>query len=204
MSSVLSIPENQFIYPNPNQNIYFDFDNSIEEFRTSRYINNILKMFSPDAVLYGIDVNNITINDNNLHVNFNRGSLIQDITLIKIPYSFETILNNIQDNNNYFVVYTEFKYNPVTSVPTSDPQVFNIRVKEFSLIDDLFKTEISDWDVDKNRIVLHCAKISDYYNCLNEITINDNVYVVRSTIKNKHDFSYNQIESLNLDGGVIN
>ena len=202
MSSLYFYPENQFIYPHPNQHVNFNFNNSIEEFRTARYVNNILKMFTPDGILHGIDINNISNNNNNLIIGINPGSLIQDSTLIKILYPFQVTLTNESYNPelNHFIIYTEFKFNSVTNIPTSDPQMFNIRVKAFNINNPI----IEDWDIDINRIILHCAPINSPYDNLHEVLINDNLYVTRSTIKNRYDFNYTAIESVNLDGGVIN
>ena len=130
--AAITIPQNQNLYPTPNEHINFNFENSIEEYRTARYLNNILKIFGPDTFLWGLDLTNVTwLSDNEISLSFNKGSLIQDSTLIKVLYSFDKTLNNLTPTtiSQYnLIVYTDFKFEPVTTQVTSNPQQFVVKL----------------------------------------------------------------------------
>ncbi len=298
----ITIPQNQNLYPTPNEHIKFDFENSIEEYRTARYLNNILKIFGKDAILLGLDLINITWTSiDEISLNFNEGTLIQDSTLIKLLYPFNKVLTNVTDhikNNYYIIVFTDFNFIPVTSQVTSDPQNFLIRIKIYDpitkkvytdnpdaiinidntqfinsttspnqyylntpiveplnlnynnnpllrnnvdinnlnenewgigdidsigenriyirLLDNVdpstlnpdslqyhIKQNIFNWNLDKNRIILHCAPLTSPYDNLFNIEIDDNIYISRGPIKDTTIFNYDIIEAFNLDGGLI-
>ena len=130
--SAIIIPENQNLYPTPNEHINFEFGESIEEYRTARYLNNILKMFGPNTFLWGLDLTNVTwLSDDEISLSFNKGSLIQDSTLIKILYTFDKTLNNLTTNtiNNYnVIIYTDFSFEQVTDQVTTNPQQFTVKI----------------------------------------------------------------------------
>ena len=240
MSTIL-IPENQEIYPNPNTHINFEFDNSIEEYRTSRYLNQILKMFGPDVILWGLTLEDYTYNDNLLTLNFTNGSLIQDSTLIRVLYPFSLSINISSDyysnkdiepdyyvnpvymndryidtasspisggtilNSNYSIVLiTEFKFQVVTEIPTSPPNIFNIKLGLLKHSPNTFyniKSNIFDFDITKNRIVLYAASIDNLYVYYDEVNINGYIYHVPGTIKPPiGDFAYHYFT---YDGGLI-
>ena len=211
--AAITIPQNQSLYPTPNEHVNFEFEDSIEEYRTARYLNNILKIFGPDVILLGLDLINITYTtDTEISLNFNNGTLIQDSTLVKILYSFDKVLTNLTQDiiNNYnVIVYTDFKYVPVTTQVTSDPQTFIIKIGIHDPINkqvystSLESANLVDWDTEKNRIVLHSAPFSSPYDNQYEIEIGTNTYLSRGAIKDSSSFNYDIIEAFNLDGGEI-
>lgn len=218
MSQQILIPNNQALYPTPNQHVNFNFSNSIEEYRTSRYLNNILKMFSPDKVLWGLDLRNHYWSGNNLLIEINNGRLIQDSTLINPMFtSLSTVfqLSNIstasKNNSNYVVViFTEFNYTPVTTQPTStSPQQFNMKIgivnKSNNLIyngDPLTASQYT-WNTTKNRLVIYSANITSVENSISEVNINGNIYLYRSHRKNQYTFNYDSVGCFSFDGGIL-
>lgn len=217
MSKIL-IPENQEIYPNPNTHINFKFDDSIEEYRTSRYLNQILKMFGPDVILWGLTLENYIYdsNTNLLTLTFSKGSLIQDSTLIKILYSFSQQIDTPDElytsfihptTNREFltsdysvVVYTDFKYVPVPEVPTSNPQIFNIKICLYkdeklynSNLDEIFFT-------DRNRMILYAAPIASPNSQYEYINVNSINYKIREGSTINQVFEYEQFD---FDGGEL-
>ena len=220
MSKIL-IPEEQSIFPNPNQHINFEFNNSIEEFRTSRYLNQILKVFGPDLVLWGLNLEEVEYNDN-VELTFNNGVLIQDSTLIKILYSFSKSINVtsdlyseytdtdtgkiVPDSNYAFVVYTDFKFPSVTETPSANPLSFNVNIGLLDLVtNDLYGGNPNTSDVvtlnERNRTILYAAPIDNPYYVYDYITINSELYEVRGAKVNLHVFDY---ESFEFDGGELN
>jgi hypothetical protein len=211
--AAITIPQNQNLYPTPNEHIKFNFEDSIEEYRTARYLNNILKIFGPDTILWGLDLINITWTDTDeITLNFNNGTLIQDSTLIKMLYSFDKVLTDLSEtirNNYYVIVYTDFKFQPVTTQVTSDPQQFLIKIGIYDPINkevystNLDSSNLVSWDTEKNRIILHCAPFTSPYDVINEIEIGSNTYTSRGAIKDPTTFDYDIVEAFNLDGGLI-
>ena len=211
--AAITIPQNQSLYPTPNEHVNFEFEGSIEEYRTARYLNNILKIFGPDVILLGLDIINITYTtDTEISLNFNSGTLIQDSTLVKILYSFDKVLTNLTPTiiNNYnVIVYTDFEYAPVTTQVTSDPQTFLIKIGIHDPVNkQVYSTSIDssglvNWDTDKNRTILHCAPFSSPYDNQFEIEIGTDTYLCRGAIKDLSGFNYDSVEAFNLDGGEI-
>jgi len=299
--SAIIIPENQNLYPTPNEHINFEFGESIEEYRTARYLNNILKMFGPDTFLWGLDLINVTwLSDDEIIFRYNNGVLIQDSTLVKILYTFDLLLTGLTTytkNNYYVLIYTEFKFEHVTEQVTSNPQQFAIKIRVYDpithqvysnnpdnildigglsfidsvnpgfyldqLIDNpiekiiyndfqltkksdiynldenewgigdqdgigedriyirLFedidpstlssnelqyisnKQNLISWDIERNRLILHCAPFTSPYDAQYRINIEDNMYTSRGTIDQTTNFKYDTIEAFNLDGGVL-
>jgi hypothetical protein len=213
MSTIL-IPENQEIYPNPNTHINFEFDNSIEEYRTSRYLNQILKMFGPDVILWGLTLEDYTYNDNLLTLNFTNGSLIQDSTLIKILYSFSQQINTpdtlytsythpttnreFSTSDYSVVVYTDFKYIPVTEIPTSNPQIFTIKTCLYK-DEKLYNSSLEEiFFTDRNRMILYASSIANPNSQYEYITINGLEYKVRGTTTQVFEY-----EQFDFDGGEL-
>lgn len=221
MSKIL-IPEEQSIYPNPNEHINFEFNNSIEEYRTSRYLNQILKVFGPDIVLWGLNLEEVEYNDN-VELTFNNGVLIQDSTLIKILYSFSKSINVtsdlyseytdtdtgkiVPDSNYAFVVYTDFKFPSVTETPSANPLSFNVNI---GLLDQVTNTlyngnpntaSVVTLDDTKNRIIVYSASIDSPHHLHDYINIDGDTYKVRGTKTDLHVFDY---ESFEFDGGELN
>lgn len=206
MSKIL-IPSEQEIYPNPNTHVNFEFDDALEEYRTSRYLNQTLKMFSPDIVLWGLDRKEATRSGDNITLTFNKGNLIQDSTLVKILYEFTQTITCPTNPDYYVIVYTEFKFNPVSSTPTSNPQSFNIKTgivynQNVYNGDPNTASQIS-WDEEKNRIVLYIASADDPYDVKGSVDINGKTYKFRGHQQDKYPFKYDNINCFNVDGGIL-
>jgi len=218
MSEII-IPENQSLCPTANEHVHFEFGNSIEEYRTSRYLNSILKMYGPDVLMWGLNLLDISVNGETHTFTFNRGTLIQDSTLIRILYPFSLsidisseyystvaspISGRIIPNSNYSIVLiTEFKFQVVTEIPTSPPNIFNIKLGLLKHSPNTFyniKSNIFDFDITKNRIVLYAASIDNLYVYYDEVNINGYIYHVPGTIKPPiGDFTYHYFT---YDGGL--
>lgn len=212
--SKIFIPEEQEIYPNPNEHVNFEFGNSIEEFRTARYLNQILKMFGPDIVLWGLTLQDYTKNNNTVSLTFSRGSLIQDSTLIKLEESFTKSItipeelytsfihpetNREVPNSEYsLVVYTDFLFDEVTETPTSNPLFFNIKTALYKN-NQLYNVNLEEMFLtDRNRIILHASPIDAIDYTYDYITINGEKYEVRGS--KETSFQY---EKFTFDGGVL-
>jgi len=239
--SKIVIPENQSLYPTANEHVHFEFGNSIEEYRTSRYLNNILKMYGSDVLMWGLNLLDITADGETHTFTFNRGTLIQDSTLIRVLYPFSLSINISSDyysnkdiepdyyvnpvymndryidtasspisggtilNSNYSIVLiTEFKFQVVTEIPTSPPNIFNIKLGLLKHSPNTFynmTSNIFDFDINKNRIVLYAASIDNLYVYYDEVNINGYIYHVPGTIKPPiGDFAYHYFT---YDGGLI-
>jgi len=212
--SKIVIPNNQELYPTPNEHLHFEFSNSIEEYRTSRYLNNILKMFGPDAIIRGLDVRNISWSGNNIIIEINAGALIQDSTLIVVKYSVvftHTGLSNacINNSNYYPIIYTRFQYSPVTSTPSSNPHSLTMK---FGILDTTSNkiyngdpntaNELS-WDSSVNRIIIHAAPITDPCNVTQTVNIHGTDFRTRGPQVSTDPLNYGDIPCFSADGGVI-
>jgi hypothetical protein len=216
MATVVT-PINQELFPTPNQHINYTFNNNtVEEYRIVRYLNKISNIFGQDLVLWGIDLKEINLNSNILSVTLNEGTVIQDSTIIKILYEFTLTLNNLslscQQNSDYYVVvYTDFKFNPVTSNPIANPNNFLVKIGIFDTTTNILynndptnssSTQIT-WDSEKNRIVLFVCDITDFNNTKNKITIDSEEYNIRQGLDYSLFENVNNINCFNCDGGLI-
>ena len=209
-------PTTQFLVPTPNEHVNYVFETTttIEEYRTARYLNTITNMFGKDKVLKKLNMITAELTANTVTIGFNDGVLVQDSTLIKILYPFEKELVNLstvcQTSDDYYVVvYTDFNFSPVTSVPTTNPNHFNIYIGILDNVSHiLYSTDptttgtVISWNVDVNRIVLYASAITDLTTIPATINIASNVYNIRSSLSGSSLFNYiTEVDS--FDGGVI-
>lgn len=214
--SKIVIPDNQELYPTPNEHVHFEFSNSIEEYRTSRYLNSILKIFGPDKILWGLDRREITSTNNSIRIKLNPGVLIQDSTLITYNTTTIKTLNNLSsscmNNSNYYIiVFTDFQYSPVTSIPNQSP--FNIKTN-IGILNNINKriypgdpttSSPYTWNINRNRLILFAASIINYTdNNLISVNINNHEYNNRGFRINAHNFKYDSVDCFSSDGGLIN
>lgn len=87
-----------------------------ESIRISRYINKILdSMVLNNSIVggAGFEVEDITTNSPNIKIRLTPGKIVQDYTLIHVPYRITITFNNFTLNagtKGKFVIYSEFKY----------------------------------------------------------------------------------------------
>ena len=210
-------PATQTLVPTPNEHVNYVFGTSstIEEYRTARYLNKISNIFGLDKVLRGIDVNTYSLTGNVFSITLNSGVLIQDSTIVEILSPFTIELTSLSSTlqaatDHYIIIYTDFQFSPVTSVPSSNPNPFNIYI---GILDDsthiLYNQDPNTtgtaitWDTDVNRIVLYAVPMTDLTNNPVSVNIDSNIYTIRSKRTGSTLFDYNVIDCFDTDGGVI-
>ena len=214
MSHIL-IPEQQELYPTPNRHVNFEFDNSIEEYRTSRYLNQILKVIGNDRILWGLDIKEEVRTEDSLTITVNLGSLIQDSTLIKSTQEVDMYLLNLSSacmaNETYYpIIYTTYQFSPVTVIPTAQPNPFNMSMGILDTTSNIiYNGDPSSasqvvWDTNKNRIVIYAAPITNPDYMVLTVNIEGDIYTIGSSKNDPNDFDYNTIECFEVDGGIIN
>jgi len=192
-------PENQHLYSIPYEHAHYTFNgpDTIEAYRTCRYLNHNLKLFVNtglvDEVVSGFPISHLNVDDNDMvSVTFGSGKLIQDMTLITAkPFtlSFDaTHYMNVAEDY-WIVVYTNYQFASPTTIPDTDPSPFSFNIGMYNSLTEEMDT--SCWNPAKNRLILFAAPLSN---------LNDN----RSSIKIKgvpewYDVYYHG----DIDGGII-
>jgi hypothetical protein len=132
-------------------------------------------------------------------------------TSLSTVFQLQNISNPSKINPNYTVViFTEFIYNPVTSIPSTSPQLFNMRLgivnKSNNLIyngDPLTALQYN-WDHNKNRLVIYMADINNLNNPITQLNIHNKIYKFRSTRTDvPTNFNYDTINAFQADGGLL-
>jgi hypothetical protein len=210
-------PTSQELFPVPHSHVNYTFIAStvLEEYRTTRYLNRMINMFGQDCIIKGLEVTSINITSNDLLVNINKGTLIQDSTVINISNNFDKTITGIsaasQINSDYIVVvYTSFQFQWPQSIPTSNPNVFSINIgildTNINLIHsgDPLSTPLVSYNSNINRVVIYAANITELENILSEVQIGAYTYNIRANRQGGLDFDgYNDLSLLNPDGGII-
>lgn len=184
----------------------FEIDDVVAEepVRSCRYLNQILRIFANDSVITGSGVLNVSLDGNELSVKINDGKIIQDSTLVKFP-SFTLgldVSSFIGDASKYkAIVFTKFRYSPVSRDVLSDPNSFTFRLGIFDTsTGDVYQsnTIVYPWDTDKNRVIITILPLDNLNldHQENEITIDGITY-------NRFGDYTNSILAFNYDGGVI-
>jgi hypothetical protein len=210
-------PTSQELFPVPSFHVNYVFNTSdtIEEYRTSRYLNRIINIFGQDCVIRGLDISSIEITTNDLLVNINKGVLIQDSTVINILNNFDKSITGLsaatQINSDYIIViYTSFQFQSPITIPITNPNTFSINIgilnSSTNIIysgDPATAPQVS-WNTDLYRTIIYAANITDLESMLNTITIGSNVYNIRSNLEGSLVFNgYNDLLLFSVDGGII-
>lgn len=210
-------PTTQFLVPTPNSHVNYVFDTSstLEEYRTARYLNHITNIFGVDKVLRGLDVQTYSLTSNDFSITLNSGVLIQDSTLVEILYPFEKELTSLSSTlqsstDHYIIIYTDFQFLSVTTIPTTNPNPFNIYIGILDNTTGIVYNQDPNttgtaitWNTNTNRIVLYAAPITDLENTSVEININGYIYDIRGKRQGSTVFNYNVIDCFDTDGGEI-
>ncbi len=214
-------PTTQAIYPHPlgHSNYFYSSNNILEEYRTSRYLNNIVKIFGDDKIVRGCNVTYSFNSVDALTLTMTPGVLIQDSTLLEITNtltrSFNTISFKTKYSNNFAVIlYTTFSYPAPTSIPTSNPKSFSITAGILNTSNGFLYTQDPNnsrvtatrlyLNSTTNRTVLFAAKFLNLDAMLDTITTNGRIFKVARERVGSTVFNYNtSFSPYNVDGCQI-
>lgn len=167
-----TIPNTRIIVPKQyrsvdahNQRIYRvnDDKNNVYLSRNFNYLTNTI---GNDLVLNGCSIEGY-ITDDKLNISVDKGTILQDSTLIKLYNSVDFIIDEI--NDGMYIIYTDYLFSE-----SKDQNNFYIKVSRYD--------DIDDWNVNRNRIILGIIEVDNgiiYIGSRTNIKIDDRDYYVR-------------------------
>ena len=150
-------PEKQYTYIDSGSGRLFDFNNVDSRVYLSRTINDLLKVFGSDVVIYGLQLDNLDFNGSILSVDVKPGKAIIDTTLVDIESTTTLMIDTTpyDINTGYFIVALSYSY-----VESIYQNVARLRL----LYVDRNGNTVDCWNFKRDRIVLCKLKVDSVLN----------------------------------------